>query len=185
MPIYALDEDRPELPEDDSVFVAPGAHVIGRVRLGRNVGIWFGAVLRGDNEWMTIGDDTNIQDNCTLHSDAGFPLTIGAGCTLGHAAIVHGCTIGDNSLIGMGATVLNGAKIGRNCIVGANALVTEGKEFPDNSLIVGAPARVARTLDEKAEAGLKLSAEHYARNAQRFAKGLVPIEPGNAKTPKA
>jgi carbonic anhydrase/acetyltransferase-like protein (isoleucine patch superfamily) len=176
MPIYALEGERPELPEDGSVFVGPGAHVIGRVRLGADVGIWFGAVLRGDNEWMTIGDGTNIQDNCALHSDAGFPLTIGAGCTIGHSAIVHGCTIGDNSLVGMGATILNGARIGRNCIVGANALVTEGKEFPDNSLIVGSPAKVARTLDDDAAAKLKLSAAHYVRNARRFAEGLVPLD---------
>lgn len=177
MPLYALDGDRPEPSPGGEFFVAPGAHVIGRVRLGRNANIWFGSVLRGDNEWMTIGENTNIQDNCTLHSDPGFPLTIGAGCTIGHGAIVHGCTIGENSLIGMGATVLNGARIGKNSIVGANALVTEGKEFPDNSLIVGAPAKVARTLDDTAVAGLKAAAEHYVANARRFAKGLERVDP--------
>ena len=176
MPIYALEGNRPELPAEGEYFVAPGAHVIGRVRIGRNVGIWFGTVIRGDNEWMTIGDDTNIQDNCVLHSDMGFPLTIGAGCTVGHAAIVHGCTIGENSLVGMGATILNGAKIGRNSIVGANALVTEGKEFPENSLIVGAPARVVRSLDDGAVAALKASAAHYAKNARRFAQSLEILQ---------
>ena len=176
MPIYALDGDRPELPDDGTVFVAPGAHVIGRVRLGAGVSIWFGAVLRGDHEWMIIGERSNIQDNCTLHSDPGFPLSIGAGCTIGHAAIVHGCTIGENSLIGMGATILNGARIGRHSIVGANALVTEGKEFPDNSLIVGAPAKVARTLDDAAAEMLKASAAHYVRNARRFADGLELLD---------
>lgn len=176
MPLYALDGDRPETSPGNEFFVAPGAHVIGRVRLGKNANIWFGSILRGDNEWMTIGENTNIQDNCTLHSDPGFPLTIGAGCTIGHGAIVHGCTIGENSLIGMGATVLNGARIGKNSIVGANALVTEGKEFPDNSLIVGAPAKVARTLDDAAVAGLKAAAEHYVANARRFAKGLERVD---------
>ncbi|MBB4004271.1 gamma carbonic anhydrase family protein [Aurantimonas endophytica] len=182
MAIYALDGDRPELPEDGSAFVAPGAHVIGRVRLGADVGIWFGAVLRGDNEWMTIGEGSNVQDNCALHSDAGFPLTIGAGCTIGHSAIVHGCTIGDNSLIGMGATILNGARIGRNSIVGANALVTEGKEFPDNSLIVGSPAKVARTLDDGAAEKLRASAAHYVRNARRFAEGLERLDEAPAES---
>ena len=187
MAIYALDGDRPELPEDGSAFVAPGAHVIGRVRVGVDVGIWFGAVLRGDNEWMTIGEGTNIQDNCALHSDAGFPLTIGAGCTIGHAAIVHGCTIGDNSLVGMGATILNGARIGKNSIVGANALVTEGKEFPDNSLIVGSPAKLARTLDDAAAEMLRASAAHYVHNAKRFAEGLVRLDeaPGAGEAPHA
>ncbi|UIJ70578.1 gamma carbonic anhydrase family protein [Aurantimonas sp. HBX-1] len=187
MAIYALDGDRPELPEDGSAFVAPGAHVIGRVRVGVDVGIWFGAVLRGDNEWMTIGEGTNIQDNCALHSDAGFPLTIGAGCTIGHAAIVHGCTIGDNSLVGMGATILNGARIGKNSIVGANALVTEGKEFPDNSLIVGSPAKLARMLDDAAAEMLRASAAHYVHNAKRFAEGLVRLDeaPGADAAPHA
>ncbi len=139
MPLYALDTVSPVVPDDGSAWIAPDAHVIGRVRLGREVGVWFGAVIRGDNEPITVGDRTNIQEGAVLHTDAGFPLTLGSGITVGHGAIVHGCTIGDDTLIGMGATILNGAKIGRNCLVGANALVTEGKEFPDNSLIVGAP----------------------------------------------
>jgi carbonic anhydrase/acetyltransferase-like protein (isoleucine patch superfamily) len=149
--------------------------VIGKVTLGFNVGVWFGAVLRGDNEMIAIGAATNIQEGAMVHTDMGFPVTIGIGCTIGHHAIIHGCTIGDNSLIGMGATVLNGARIGNNCLVGANALVTEGKEFPDNSLIVGSPARVVRTLDDEAVAGLRRSAESYVRNWQRFKKGLRMI----------
>ncbi|EAU42595.1 probable acetyltransferase protein [Fulvimarina pelagi HTCC2506] len=175
MPIYQLEDDKPDIAGDEPHFIAPGAHVIGRVRFGRNVGVWFNAVIRGDNEWMEIGDDTNIQDNCTLHSDMGFPLTIGKGCTIGHNAIVHGCTLGDNVLIGMGATILNGAKIGDNSIVGANALVTEGKSFPPNSLIVGSPAKAVRELDDTAAAKLKESAQHYVRNAQRFADSLTEI----------
>lgn len=172
MPLYALGELRPDVPSDDRFWVAPDAHVIGRVILGENVGIWFGAVLRGDNEPIRIGARTNIQEGAMVHVDPGFPVTIGEGCTIGHHAIVHGCTIGDNSLIGMGATVLNGAKIGRNCLVGANALVTEGREFPDNSLIVGAPARAIRELDDEAVKGLKRSAESYVRNWQTFARDL-------------
>jgi carbonic anhydrase/acetyltransferase-like protein (isoleucine patch superfamily) len=176
MPLYALDTVSPILPEDCSAWIAPDAHVIGRVRLGREVGVWFGAVIRGDNEPIAIGDRTNIQEGAVLHTDAGFPLTLGEGITVGHGAIVHGCTIGDNSLIGMGATILNGAKIGRNCLVGANALVTEGKEFPDNSLIVGAPAKAVRVLDEAAVAGLRASADRYVANAKRFAQGLRRID---------
>ncbi len=150
MPVYALGDLAPELPETGAFWIAPDAHVIGKVRLHADVGIWFGAVLRGDNELIEIGARSNIQEGAMLHTDMGFPLSVGADCTIGHHAILHGCTIGDNSLIGMGATVLNGAKIGRNCLVGANALVTEGKEFPDNSLIVGAPARAIRVLDAEA-----------------------------------
>jgi carbonic anhydrase/acetyltransferase-like protein (isoleucine patch superfamily) len=172
MPIYALGEKTPVLPPAGRFWVAPDAHVIGDVILAEDVGIWFGAVLRGDNEPITIGPRSNIQEGCTLHTDMGFPLTIGADCTIGHQAILHGCVIGDNSLIGMGATVLNGVKIGRNCVVGANALVTEGKEFPDNSLIVGSPARAIRTLDEAAAARLKASAAGYVANWKRFAAGL-------------
>lgn len=176
MPIYSLDDISPILPEADRFWVAPDAHVIGRVRLGPDVGIWFGAVLRGDNELIDIGAAANIQEGAMLHTDEGAPLTMGAGCTIGHHAILHGCTIGENSLIGMGATVLNHARIGRNCIVGANALVTEGKEFPDNSLIVGAPARVIRALDEAAVERLRWSARHYVDNWKRYAKGLRRID---------
>jgi carbonic anhydrase/acetyltransferase-like protein (isoleucine patch superfamily) len=172
MPIYALGDMMPELPDIDQIWIAPEAHVIGRVRLGRDVGVWFGAVLRGDNELIDVGEGTNVQEGAMLHTDPGFPLTIGAGVTIGHHAIVHGCTIGDNSLIGMGATILNGAKIGANCLVGANALVTEGKEFPDGSLIVGTPAKVVRELGSEALEGLRTSAANYVRNAERFRSGL-------------
>ncbi|PPJ46467.1 gamma carbonic anhydrase family protein [Rhizobium sp. KAs_5_22] len=175
MPLYSLGNLTPKLPAEDRYWVAPDAHVIGQVELGEDVGIWFGAVLRGDNEPIVIGERTNIQEGVMIHTDPRFPVTIGAGCTVGHHAIIHGCTIGDNSLIGMGATILNGAKIGRNCLVGANALITEGKEFPDNSLIVGSPARVVRSLDDTAAAGLGLSAESYVRNWQRFARDLKKI----------
>ena len=173
MPVYALGDDQPEIGE--GVFIAPNAQVIGRVRLGAGASVWFGAVIRGDNEWVTIGEATNIQDNSVLHSDMGSPLTIGAGCTIGHAAIVHGCTVEENVLIGMGATILNGARIGKNSIVGANALVTEGKTFDENSLVVGAPAKAVRKLDEAAEEKLRESARHYRRNGQRFANGLTLI----------
>lgn len=175
MPLYALGNFVPKTPTPDRFWVAPDAHVIGQVELGLDVGIWFGSVLRGDNEPIVIGDGTNIQEGTMVHVDPGFPVRIGKGCTIGHHAIIHGCTIGDNSLIGMGATVLNGAKIGNNCLIGANALVTEGKEFPDNSLIVGSPARIVRTLDERAAAGLRLSAENYIRNWQRFTRELRPL----------
>lgn len=176
MAIYSLDGEAPELPQNGRYWVAGSATVAGRVRLGEDAGVWFGAVIRGDNEWIEIGARTNVQDNCTLHSDHGLPLTIGEGCTLGHGAIVHGCTIGDNVLIGMGATILNGARIGANSIVGAGSLVTEGKSFPENSLIVGSPAKAIRTLDEATIAKLRLSAEHYAANARRFAAGLKRID---------
>jgi carbonic anhydrase/acetyltransferase-like protein (isoleucine patch superfamily) len=176
MPVYALGGLQPNLPAPGLYWIAPDAHVIGQVTLGETVGIWFGAVLRGDNEPITVGAGTNIQEGAMVHTDPAFPATIGAGCTIGHHAIVHGCTIGDNSLIGMGATVLNGARIGNNCLVGANALVTEGKEFPDNSLIVGAPARAVRTLDEAAVEGLRRSARNYVANWQRFARDLKRLD---------
>jgi len=172
MPTYALGGSTPTLPAAGLYWIAPDAHVIGQIELGENVGIWFGAVLRGDNEPIVVGAGSNIQEGVMAHTDMGFPLTIGKGCTIGHHAILHGCTIGDNALIGMGATVLNGAKIGNNSLVGANALVTEGKEFPDNSLIVGAPARVVRALDEAAVASILRSAESYIANWQRFARDL-------------
>jgi carbonic anhydrase/acetyltransferase-like protein (isoleucine patch superfamily) len=176
MPVYALDDHTPNLPAAGEYWVAPDAHVIGQVVLGEEVGIWFGAVVRADNEPISIGARTNIQEGAMLHADPGFPTTVGTDCTIGHHAIVHGCTIGDGSLIGMGATVLNGAKIGKGCLVGANALVTEGKEFPDNSLIVGAPARAIRVLDERAVAGLKRSAAHYVARWRQFQAGLRRID---------
>ena len=175
MAIYQLDGIGPELPEPDRYFIAHDAHIIGKCKLGDEVGIWFGAVLRGDNETISIGDRSNIQEGSMLHTDMGFPLSVGADCTIGHHAILHGCTIGDGSLIGMGATILNGTKIGRFCLVGANALVTEGKEFPDHSLIVGSPAKAIRTLDEASAARLIESAQTYVANWRRFAKGLQKI----------
>ncbi len=175
MPIYELDGQAPELPGPGRFWVAPDAHVIGRVRLGADVGVWFGAVLRGDGEPLEVGERTNIQEGAMLHADPGFPLTIGPDVTVGHHAILHGCTVGAGALIGMGATVLNGARIGAGCIVGANALVTENKEFPDNSLIVGAPAKAVRTLDGAAAEKLRASALHYVANWRRFAAGLKRI----------
>jgi len=175
MPLYALDGTAPETPPEGQWWLAPDAHVIGKVRLARDVGIWFGAVLRGDNEWIEIGEGSNIQEGCVLHTDIGAPLSLGAGCTIGHRAILHGCTIGENTLVGMGATVLNHAKIGRNCMVGANALVTEGREFPDNSLIVGSPAKAIRTLDEAAAAGLRRASAGYVANWKRFAAGMTRL----------
>lgn len=175
MPLYKLDGIPPRLPAPGRYFVAPGAHLIGRVELREDANVWFNCVLRGDNEWITIGARTNIQDGSILHTDMGFPLDIGADCTIGHGVILHGCTIGDNTLIGMGATILNGAKIGKNCLVGANALVTEGKEFPDNSLIVGSPAKAVRTLGEDSREKFLESAKHYVENGQRYDKGLELI----------
>ncbi|MGO4741375.1 gamma carbonic anhydrase family protein [Bosea sp. 2KB_26] len=176
MPLYSFDGIRPECPGDGQYWLAPDAHVIGRVRLGAGVGIWFGAVLRGDNEWIEIGENSNIQETCVLHTDMGYPLTVAAGCTIGHRAILHGCAVGENSLIGMGATVLNGARIGRNCLVGANALVTAGKVFPDNSLIVGAPAKAIRTLDEKAIARISSSVQGYVARWKQFAASLKQVD---------
>lgn len=172
MTVYTLDGRTPELTDPGSVYVAPGAHVIGQVRLGRDASVWFGAVLRGDNDLIAIGDRSNVQDNAVVHADAGAPVTIGSDCTIGHRAIVHGATVGDGTLIGMGATLLNGAVIGRNCLIGANALVTEGKVFPDGALIVGAPARLVRMLTETEIAGLQVSADIYVANSRRFAAGL-------------
>jgi carbonic anhydrase/acetyltransferase-like protein (isoleucine patch superfamily) len=175
MPIYALDGIFPEFDDRASNWIAPDATLIGRVWLGRNASIWFGVVLRGDNENISIGEDSNVQEHTVMHTDPGFPLAIGKGCTVGHKAMLHGCTIGDNSLIGMGAIVLNGAKIGKNSLVGAGALVTEGKEFPDGSLIVGSPAKAVRALDDNAIAMLRGSAAHYVANGRRFIDGLKPV----------
>ena len=176
MPIYSLGDLTPDLPAEGRYWVAPDANLIGKVKLGEDVGIWFGVTLRGDNEWISIGARTNIQDNSVLHTDMGFPLIIGADCTIGHNVVLHGCTIGQNSLIGMGATILNGAMIGSNCLIGANALVTEGKEFPDNSLIVGAPAKIIRTLGDDARQRHLESARHYVENAHRYMRMLLELQ---------
>jgi len=175
MPIYELDGQAPEFPADGHYWVAETAVLIGRVRMMSRSSIWFGAVLRGDNEWIEIGERSQIQDNATLHTDPGFPMVIGANCVIGHKVMLHGCIVGENSLIGMGAILLNGSKIGKNSLVGAGALVTEGKTFPDNSLIVGAPARAIRTLDEKAVAMIARGADIYVQRSQQYAKGLKRI----------
>ncbi|TNC71950.1 gamma carbonic anhydrase family protein [Rubellimicrobium roseum] len=172
--IWELDGERPEI--HPTAWIAPNAQVIGRVRIGAGASVWWGAVLRGDNEWMEIGEDTNVQDLSALHSDWGFPLRIGAGCTIGHKAIVHGCTVEDNCLIGMGATVLNGAVVARDSLVGAGALVTEGKSFGPRTLIVGSPAKAIRPLDDDAVERLRQSARSYAANAERFARGLRSLD---------
>jgi carbonic anhydrase/acetyltransferase-like protein (isoleucine patch superfamily) len=175
MAIYQLDEYLPEIA--DSAWVADSAELIGRVKLGADVSVWFKAVLRGDSEQLTIGAGTNIQDGSVLHADHGFPLVLGEGVTVGHQCMLHGCTVGDYSLIGIGAVVLNGARIGKNCLVGAGALVTEGKQFPDGSLIVGSPAKVVRDLSPEQIEGLKASAAHYIQNGRRYARGLKKISP--------
>jgi carbonic anhydrase/acetyltransferase-like protein (isoleucine patch superfamily) len=172
MPIYSLDGVEPQFEDAATNWIAPDAVLIGRVRLGRGASVWFGAVIRGDNELIEIGAGTNVQEHTVMHTDPGFPLTLGSGCTIGHRAMLHGCTIGENSLVGMGAIILNGAKIGANSLVGAGALVTEGKEFPERSLIVGTPAKLIRTLDDAAVERLRKSAEHYVANGRRFLSGL-------------
>ncbi len=172
--IYELDGVRPEMPTGDH-WIADEAVLIGNVRIEDMVSIWFGAVLRGDNERITIGAGSNVQENTVMHTDMGYPLTIGAGCTIGHKAMLHGCEIGDNSLIGMGAIVLNGAKIGRDCLIGAGALVTEGKVIPDGSLVVGSPAKVARALDAEMIAKLKGSALSYQEKMSRYLTGLRKV----------
>jgi len=176
MAIYSLDGESPELPADSLYWVAETAVVVGRVRLHSDVSIWYGSVLRGDNEWIDIGARSQIQDNCTLHTDPGFPLTIGQDCVVGHNVVLHGCTIGDKSLIGMGAIVLNGAKIGADCLVGAGALITEGKEFPDGAVILGVPAKAVRETDETARVMIARAAEVYVKRWKRYAAGLKRID---------
>jgi len=171
--IYSLDGLAPEVAAD--AWVAPGAHIMGNIKLAAHASVWFGAIIRGDNELISIGEGSNIQENSVLHTDEGYPMTIGANCTIGHKAMLHGCTIGESSLIGMGATILNGAKIGKGCLIGACALITEGKEIPDYSLVMGAPGKVIRTLDEAAQARLIGSAQWYQHNARRFKLGLKAL----------
>jgi carbonic anhydrase/acetyltransferase-like protein (isoleucine patch superfamily) len=176
MPLYALDGRSPKIPPFGQWWLAPDAVVIGDCTIGEDVGVWFGAVLRGDNDPIMVGARSNIQEHAMLHTDLGFPLTIGEDCTIGHRAILHGCTIGNTVLIGMGATILNGAVIPDGCLVGANALVTEGKVFEPRSLIVGSPARSIRTLDDTAVGRLRASADSYVQNWKRFAAGLQRLD---------
>ncbi|MDJ0749934.1 MAG: gamma carbonic anhydrase family protein [Woeseiaceae bacterium] len=171
--IYTLGERSPEL-EGDGHFIADNAMIIGSVRLKDKASVWYNAVLRGDNDWLVVGERSNIQDGSVLHTDPGIELVIGSDVTIGHKVMLHGCHIGNNSLIGIGSTVLNNARIGNNCIVGAHALVTENKEFPDGSLILGAPARISRELTDEEIASIGWSAEIYVKNAARFNAELKP-----------
>jgi len=175
MPVYALGEISPRLPETGNFWVAPDAQVMGNIVLLENASIWFAAVLRGDNETITIGENSNVQDGSILHTDVGFPMRLGKNVTVGHQAMLHGCTVGDNSLVGIGATILNGAKIGKNCLIGAHALVGEGKEIPDNSMVLGMPGKVVRELGEDNEKMMIASAAHYVENWQRYKRDLKKI----------
>ena len=169
---YAIGDLEPSLPADDGFWIAPGAQVIGDVRIAAGVSIWFNAVLRGDNEPITLGPDSNIQDGCVCHTDPGFPLIVGEGVTVGHKAILHGCSVGDNTLVGMGAVVLNGARIGKNCLIGANALITEGKVIPDGSMVVGQPGKVIRELDQAGIDNLARSARVYRKRLDQYRESL-------------
>ena len=171
--IYELDGIAPII--DESAWVADDVNLIGKVTLAAKSSVWFGSTLRGDNEMLTLGEGSNIQENSVLHTDMGYPLTIGKNCTIGHKVMLHGCTIGDNTLIGMGAMVMNGAVVGKNCLIGAGALITEGKVIPDGSLVMGAPGKIIRTLADDAIEGLTRSALSYQKNAERYRKGLRAI----------
>ncbi len=175
MTVYSLGDIAPNLPSEDEYWIAPTASVMGNVVLEQNASVWWGAVVRGDNDPITIGRGSNIQDGSVLHTDAGIPLTIGANVTVGHIVMLHGCTIGDGSLIGIGSIILNGAKIGKNCLIGAGALITEGKEIPDNSMVVGAPGKIIREVSEHQAMILQASALHYVENWKRYRAGLKAI----------
>ena len=172
MSVYNLGDSRPELPGEDEYWIAPNAAVVGKVILKKNASVWFGATLRGDNEPIVVGENSNVQDGTVCHTDMGSPLIIGANVTIGHMVMLHGCQIGDNSLIGIGSIVLNGAKIGKNCLIGANSLITEGKEIPDNSLVMGAPGKVVREVSEAQAAMLIGGSMHYVENWKRFRASL-------------
>jgi carbonic anhydrase/acetyltransferase-like protein (isoleucine patch superfamily) len=172
MSVYQLGDATPELPEDDEYWIAPNAAVIGRVILKRNASVWWGATLRGDNDPIVIGENSNVQDGSVLHTDTGSPLTLGANVTVGHMVMLHGCTIGDNTLVGIGSIILNGARIGKNCLIGANCLITEGKEIPDNSLVMGAPGKVVRELSDAQAQSVALGAWHYVENWKRYRASL-------------
>jgi carbonic anhydrase/acetyltransferase-like protein (isoleucine patch superfamily) len=169
--LYQLDDKQVQLPED--YFIADSATVIGNVSLGKDVSVWFNAVIRGDSELIVIGEDCNIQDGAVLHTDPGYPMFLGKGVTVGHKAMLHGCNVGDYSLVGINAVVLNGAKIGSHCVIGANALVTENMEIPDGSLVIGSPAKIKRNLSLEQQLALELQAQHYVQNGRRFKQGLI------------
>ena len=175
MTVYSLGAVAPQLPPGDEYWIAPSAAVMGNVILKKNASVWWGATLRGDNDPITIGENSNIQDGSVLHTDMGVPLTIGANVTVGHLVMLHGCQIGDNSLIGIGSIILNGAKIGRNCLIGANVLITEGKEIPDNSLVMGAPGKVVRELSEQQGRIMAAGAMHYVENWKRYRRELKQV----------
>ncbi len=173
MAIYQLGEHAPDI--DPSAYIADSANVIGKARIEANASIWFEVTIRGDNELIAIGENSNVQEGCVLHTDPGFPLTVGKNVTVGHQAMLHGCTVGEGSLVGIQAVILNGARIGKNCLVGAGALVTEGKEFPDNSLIIGSPAKVVRTLSEEDIARMQANTGNYVKRGQLFKQSLKRI----------
>ncbi len=175
MSVFRLGVDEPDLPADGEYWIAPSACVLGRVTLKKNASVWFGAVLRGDNEPLIIGEDSNIQDNSVLHTDLGQPVVVGDNVTVGHMVMLHGCTIGDGSLIGIGAIILGGARIGSSCLIAAGALVTEGKEIPDNSVVMGSPGKVVRTVSPADAAAMALGTKHYVANWRRFKSDLVPL----------
>lgn len=176
MPVYAIGDIKPILPAQGDYWIAPNAEVMGNVKLERNASVWFGAVLRGDNDLITIGENSNVQDGSVLHTDPGSPLTIGPNVTIGHMVMLHGCTIGEGSLVGIGSIILNGAKIGKGCLIGANTLIAEGKEIPDHSMVLGSPGKIIRTLDDETAAALKLSADHYVENWKKYAAGLKRVD---------
>ncbi len=168
MPILALDGVSPKLPPIGDFWIAPDAYVIGKVSLGRGVSVWFGSVLRGDNELIEVGDETNIQEHCVFHTDEGIPFKVGRGCTIGHRALLHGCRIGDNCLIGIGATIMNNAVVGDNCLIGAHTLITEGKQIPAGSVVMGSPGKIIRIVSPAEIEGFRVSAHHYVETARRF-----------------
>ena len=176
MPVYAIGDTKPILPPEGEYWIAPNAEVMGNVKLQKNASVWFGAVLRGDNELITIGENSNVQDGSVLHTDPGSPLTIERDVTIGHMVMLHGCTIGAGSLVGIGSIILNGAKIGKGCLIGANTLIAENKEIPDYSMVLGSPGKIVRTLDKETAEALRLSADHYVENWKKYRAGLKRID---------
>lgn len=176
MPVYAIGDTKPILPPEGEYWIAPNAEVMGNVKLQKNASVWFGAVLRGDNELITIGENSNVQDGSVLHTDPGSPLTIERDVTIGHMVMLHGCTIGAGSLVGIGSIILNGAKIGKGCLIGANTLIAENKEIPDYSMVLGSPGKIVRTLDKETAEVLRLSADHYVENWKKYRTGLKRID---------